>query len=119
MIELVHPQELEVYFILPALRRELARTLKKQGKTHKAIAGFFGVTVPAVSQYLHAKRGAEIKFTAEFQKIIADAATHITDRDTFIKQTQQLMNKIWNDKFICQVCHDQTGSAKNCEVCFE
>jgi predicted transcriptional regulator len=120
-IPLLQPQELEVYYILPALRRELANTMKQQGKSQKDIAALLGVSEAAVSQYISAKRGADVDFTPELQANIKDAATRITDSITFIKETQQLANKVWKQRFICNVCHDQNGSAipKGCAVCFE
>lgn len=120
-IQLLQPQELEVYYILPALRRELAKALKQHGKSQKAIAELFGVTEPAVSHYIHEKRGAEVDFTLAMQDTIQDAAKRIADKSTFIKETQQLLQKVWHEKFICTVCKDQNGTAipKGCAVCFE
>jgi len=121
VIQLLQPQELEVYYILPALRRELAKAMKQQGKSQKAIAELFGVSEPAVSQYVHEKRGAEVDFAPAMQKTIADSATRITDKSTFIKETQQLLRKAWHEKVICGACHTQNGDAipKGCAVCFE
>jgi predicted transcriptional regulator len=65
------PQEVEVWYVLPAIRRELARIMKtkevprvgedgkaKQHKiTQKEIAKMLGVTEPAITQYLLKKKG--------------------------------------------------------------
>jgi hypothetical protein len=120
-IQLLQPQELEVYYILPALRRELAKALKGQGRSQKYIAELFGVSEAAVSQYLHEKRGAEVDFPAALHKPIKKAASRITDKAAFIKEMQQLLHKVWHDKVICSVCHDQNGTAipRGCAVCFE
>jgi predicted transcriptional regulator len=74
-----------------------------------------------VSQYVHEKRGAEVDFTIPMQKTIADSAKRITDKSTFIQETQQLLRKAWHEKVICGVCHTQNGDAipKGCAVCFE
>ncbi len=121
VIQLLQPQELEVYYLLPALRRELANALKQHGKSQKEIAQMFGITEAAVSQYVHEKRGVDVDFTPELEKTIKNAAARITDTVTFIKETQQLLHKVWNDRFICTVCHNQNGAAipKGCAVCFE
>ena len=121
VIQLLQPQELEVYYLLPALRSELAKALKLQGKSQKEIAQLFGVSEPAVSQYVHEKRGADVEFTPELQKTIAESAKRIADNVTFIRETQLLLQKVWKEKFICTVCHDQNGTAipKNCGVCYE
>jgi len=65
------PQEVEVWYVLPALRRELAKMMKtktvqrvgEDGKkkehkiTQKEIAKMLGVTEPAITQYLLKKKG--------------------------------------------------------------
>ena len=90
-------------------------------EAQKAIAELFGVSEPAVSQYMHEKRGAEVDFAPAMQKTIADSAKRITDKSTFIKETQQLLHKAWHEKVICGVCHTQNGDAipRGCAVCFE
>ena len=121
VIQLLQPQELEVYYILPALRREMAKAMKQLGKSQKDIAALFGVSEPAVSQYMHEKRGTEVDFTPAMQQTIAESAKRIADKSTFIRETQQLLHKAWHEKVICGVCHDQNGTAipKGCAVCFE
>jgi predicted transcriptional regulator len=65
------PQEVEVWYVLPAIRRELAKLMKNKvvprvgedGKkkdhkiTQKEIAKMLGVTEPAITQYLLKKQG--------------------------------------------------------------
>ncbi len=121
VIQLLQPQELEVYYILPALRKEFAKAMKTEGKSQKDIAGLFGVTEASVSHYINDKRGSDVDFTPELKKTIKDAALRITDTVTFIKEIQQLANKVWKERFICTVCHDQNGTAipRGCAVCFE
>lgn len=120
-IPLLQPQELEVHYILPALRNELAKELKKKGKNQKEIASLLGVSEAAVSQYVHEKRGADIDFTPTIQKNIRNSAGKITDKVAFIKETQQLLQHVWKERFICSVCHDQNKSTipQGCAVCFE
>lgn len=45
------PQEVEVWYVLPAIRRELTRTMIDKGIPQKQIAQMLGVTEPAVTQY--------------------------------------------------------------------
>ena len=65
------PQEVEVWYVLPAIRRELAKVMKTKvvrrlnddGEmvdhkiTQKEIARMLGVTEPAITQYLLKKKG--------------------------------------------------------------
>ena len=52
-----HPIELEYWFILPALRRLVAKTLKDGGLKQKEVAKILGITEAGVSQYLKGSRG--------------------------------------------------------------
>ena len=52
------PCELVVWYVLPTIRREVARELvKTHGMTQAQVAKKFGVTDAAISQYLKKKRG--------------------------------------------------------------
>ncbi len=69
------PCEIFVWYLLPGLRRELARSMiNDHNLTQVQVAGKLGVTAAAVSQYLSKKRGnlttnkkikSEIKNSAE------------------------------------------------------
>ncbi len=71
------PCELIVWYILPNIRRELARSLVKDLKlTQRDAAKKLGLTESAVSQYLKSKRGHEMKFD---EKINAEIESSIRD----------------------------------------
>ena len=51
------PQEIEVWYIIPAIRRELAKNMiEKHGLTQKEAAEKLGLTEAAVSRYVSGKR---------------------------------------------------------------
>src|SRR3989338_2191437 len=58
------PQEIEVRYILPAIRRELARIFIQDHKlSQKEAANVLGLTEAAISQYRHSKRAKEVVFS--------------------------------------------------------
>ena len=75
------PQEIEVWYIIPALRRELSKelthsydmTLEEAGKA-------IGVSKAAVSQYLSKKRGKAIKLPPQILKEIEISAKSISEK---------------------------------------
>ena len=74
------PQEVEVWYLLPALRRELARIFVDDFKlSQKEISKIFNVTESAISQYLRSKRGNEIKFNKEEIGIIKLSAKKMAE----------------------------------------
>jgi len=65
------PQEVEVRYILPAIRRELARIFIQEHKlAQKEAAKILGLTEAAVSQYQHFKRAKEVVFSEGIVKEI-------------------------------------------------
>ncbi|TFG34470.1 hypothetical protein EU527_03395 [Candidatus Thorarchaeota archaeon] len=111
------PQEVEVWYVLPAIRKELAKIMKtktvprigEDGKkkdhkiNQKEIARMLGVTEPAITQYLLKKKGIRSrgdqidipqKFLHELDKS-ADAMInafekHMSDEDMFEIMTREI-----------------------------
>lgn len=77
------PQELEVWYVIPALRRELAHAMIQRGRSQKLIARILGVTEPAITQYKIERssrsRGDQIDIPAELQPEIEKAADKILE----------------------------------------
>jgi uncharacterized protein len=115
----LQPQEVEVFYILPAIRRELTIAFKALGKPQKEIAQLLGVTEAAVSQYMSQKRAADVQFPEEIAKDIRLAAPRITDYGSMIKETQAILAKSKQGRFICKM-HEQVAEIpKGCDVCFK
>ena len=112
--ELLLPQELETYYILPTLRTALAIELKAQGKKQTEIANIFGVTPSAISQYSSKKRGSEVTFPTEIIEIIKQTAPKIKDRFTYIKEIQHLLKMIRSTNTLCQIHHQLNDLPLNC-----
>jgi hypothetical protein len=113
------PQEVQVWFILPAVRRQIAINLKKEGLKQKEIAIVLNLTESAVSQYLKKKRGDDVAFSPEINKEISASAELIAkDKKTLCVEIQRILKKIKDTRFICSVCHDYTHTAEECEICY-
>ena len=116
------PQEIEVWYVIPAIRRELAKILVKDfKKSQKECAALLGITEAAVSQYLSQKRAKEVIFGRNTVKEIKKAAERI------IKEGEVLMEEIYRltamvkvSKLLCDVHrkHDKT-LPKGCDVCLK
>ena len=65
------PQEVEVWYLIPAIRRELTKIFLSEFKINqKQISDILGVTESAVSQYQNSKRAQDLKFSKkEIEKI--------------------------------------------------
>ncbi len=119
-LKVLQPQEVEVFYLLPTLRKEIAKALKTHGHDQKRIAAMLGVTDAAVSQYITGKRGSEVEFPKEFTQRVAEAAKTILDQQSCFTQLQQLMQEATTSGLLCQIHMQMDKSVgTSCAVCFE
>jgi hypothetical protein len=118
MLATIQPQEVEVFYILPAIRRELSLALKEQGKSQREIAKLLGVTEAAVSQYISKKRAADVAFPAELAAEIRATAPRITDRRSMMQETQRILAHAKDRKLTCRMHESVADVPKGCDVCF-
>lgn len=116
---LLQPQEIEVFYVLPAVRKEIATCMKSSGKSQKEIAKLLGVTEPAVSQYMSSKRASLLKFNDKVKSAIKESASRIVSETTLMREMQRLTAIIRNERVICQVHASLGGAPTNCNVCFD
>jgi hypothetical protein len=118
-LKVLQPQEVEVFYILPAIRKAFAAALKAKGLTQAKIADILGVSGAAVSQYFSDKRGSDVTFEPATAQHIAEAASRIKDQANFVHECQQILNEVTSSKAICGI-HKQLGDVpQNCTICFD
>ncbi|MGY5874014.1 MAG: hypothetical protein RTV72_17330 [Candidatus Thorarchaeota archaeon] len=137
------PQEVEVWYVLPAIRRELAKVMKtktvprvgEDGKkkehkiTQKEIAKMLGVTEPAITQYLLKKKGRRSRgdqvviperFLAELEKsadtMIEQYEKRGANDDMFEVMTREinrLIKTIRDDGAMCDIHRQFSAHVKD------
>lgn len=116
------PQEVEVLYILPAIRRDLSISLKEQGMEQKAIAKLLNVSEPAVSQYLTSKRASQVKFSEKMQEDIKQVAKRVMENKTqlpILDETQRLVRHSLHERTTCGMCQGHVpGVPVGCTACF-
>ena len=119
--KLLHPQEVEVYIILPAIRRELSLRMKNLGLDQKEIARRIGVTGAAVSQYVNDKRGqADFEFPKSMSADFDAAAKAIIDESSMRFHIQHLLKMVLDSQVTCQIHRKVSAEVpQDCLVCFE
>ena len=114
------PQEIEVWYLIPGIRRELAKTLlEKHNMNQKKVSEILGITESAVSQYLKAKRGSEMKFDGGEIQLIEDAARRIVSQKLEAnKEIYKLCVSFRGGESLCEF-HKQQDSTieKDCDLC--
>ncbi|MFO8016653.1 MAG: transcriptional regulator [Candidatus Woesearchaeota archaeon] len=112
------PQEIEVWYVIPAIRRELVREMVKRGLKQKDIADSLGITGAAVSQYLRNKRAREVQFTEETLNEIKRSAGVISkDPQKLICEMQRILTIVKKNRTLCRVHHEHGRTPQKCEAC--
>ena len=97
------PQELEVWYVIPAIRKELASAMKSNGLKQVEIAKRLGVTKSAITQYINESRGNEIKLNERIKKEVVGSAQKINNTMDTIREIQYLLSVTREEKVICQI----------------
>ena len=114
------PQEIEVWYLIPALRRELTKIfIEEYGMSQKQVSVILSVTESAVSQYLKSKRAQELKFSEDELEKIKDTARAISeDKEHTLELLYGLCVSLRGCSSLCELHrkHDNTLS-DNCDLC--
>ncbi len=113
-----HPQEIEVWYVLPAVRKELVRALKKDGLSQKKIAELLNVTASAISQYLKDKRGKTADLPKDVKDFVDKAALKIKDKKTAYIQIQEICKYIKETKALCRIHAGFEEGLDACDICY-
>ena len=112
------PQEIEVLYVIPAIRRQFAIALKAEGSDQKSIAILLHVTEAAISQYISGKRASQVVFDDATKAEIAKAAKRAQKTGSFLVESQKMLDLIRKRKITCKAHRDFGGAADDCDVCF-
>ncbi len=100
------PQEIEVWYILPAIRKELAKLLtNKYGFSYEKAGNALGISKAAVSQYLSNKRANKVKLNSKTKVEIKKSAILISENPKIaILEIQKILRFMKDNKCSCNVC---------------
>ncbi len=118
------PQEIEVRYILPAIRRELANILINEHKlSQKEAANILGLTEAAISQYRHSKRAKEVVFSdnivAEIRKSAEKILSEKNSKQRILSEIYRISNLTTVRHILCDLHRSQSKDLKDCNICFE
>ena len=114
------PQEIQVWYVLPAIRKELTKVLvKEKGLTQKETAKILSITEAAVSQYLSEKRANTLQLEESVINEIRKSANLIIKHPKcLISEIIKILDHkdVW--KSIC-IFHKENDSNINnqCNIC--
>ena len=118
------PCELIVWYVLPSIRRELARELVENHKlTQAEVARRFGVTDAAISQYLKSKRGTNKEMEnsgryPEFKAEVEIAAIRMLNGSDIVTETCNICRMVKKSGMLIKIYEIQAGEkAPECVWC--
>ncbi len=110
------PCEIVVWYVLPMVRKEIARELvNTHGKSQAEVARIFGVTDAAISQYLKKKRGDNTRIEEnekfpQFMDAIKESATSIASgKSNFESEMCRLCGVVRSIGLLNDIYQDQFG----------
>ena len=117
------PQEIEVRYILPAIRRELARIFIQEHKlSQKEAAKILGLTEAAISQYQHSKRAKEVVFSDNVVEEIKKSAKNILSdksKPRIVAEMYRISNLTKVRHVLCDIHRAQSKDLTGCNICFD
>ena len=111
------PQEIEVWYVIPAVRKELARLLtKKHGLSYDKAATALGITKDAISQYNNNKRAGKVRLHKTLISEIDKASDRIRkDKDKTVKEILKILKFMRDKKLPFEYCKGGTHNHEECK----
>ena len=113
------PQEIEVWYVLPAVRLEIAKGLKKKGLNQQEISKKMHVTPAAISNYFKNKRATGMKFNEKVMTKINNAVENISKGNCFVKEVQEVLKVVRKTESLCEVHKKYSQTPEKCGACLQ
>jgi predicted transcriptional regulator len=99
-------QELEVWYVIPAIRRELARCfINEHAISYDKIGKILGISKAAVSQYVQNKRAAKIKLPEQaLLEVCKSCNKMVKGKSNSVEEITKILDFIKKKKLACEVC---------------
>jgi predicted transcriptional regulator len=123
---MILPEELASKSVIPAIRALIVKRLvEERGMTQQQAAKLLGVTQPAVSKYLHQKRGAAIQLNGikeinEATDEIAEmVSTHKAEPIEVMSKIEAACDYVRRNRYMCDLHKklEPSMDADSCHIC--
>ena len=114
----VLPQEIEVWYIIPAIRREFAKCLiKNHGVSYQKVGDLLGISKAAISQYVKGKRASKVKLPSKAQQKVCMSCDLLAEgKSDSVKEITNILDFIKDKNLACEVCDKKIkGDIENCK----
>ncbi len=115
------PCEIVVWYVIPAIRSELAKELLNLGMKQKDVSELMDITQPAVSQYITDKRGSGIKLDDNVRQMIKDFAFELSigesSKADLIPRTCSICKNVSPTEVMEQLGINKSELDEDCQSC--
>ena len=115
------PCEIVVWYVIPAIRSELAKELLNLGMKQKDVSELMDITQPAVSQYITDKRGSGIKLDDDVREMIHKFARELSEGEAtkmdLIPRTCNICKHVKTVDVLKQLNIDKSELGEDCQSC--
>ena len=115
------PCEIVVWYVIPAIRSELAKELLNLGMKQKDVSELMDITQPAVSQYITDKRGSGIKLDENVRKMIHEFARQLSEGEAtkadLISKTCTICKHVQTTDVLAQLNINKEDLGEDCQSC--
>ncbi len=115
------PCEIVVWYVIPAIRSELAKELLNLGMKQKEVSEIMDITQPAVSQYITDKRGSGIVLDSDVKTMIKEFAFELSvgesTKEDLIPRTCVICRNVKTSDVLTQLGIDDSELHDNCQSC--
>ncbi|RLI96257.1 MAG: hypothetical protein DRO99_04765 [Candidatus Aenigmatarchaeota archaeon] len=112
------PQQVELWYVIPAIRKEFAKVMISKGMTQKQAAERLGITEAAVSQYMKNKRASDVDFDNRMKSEIDASVNHILAGSSVMKEMQNVCKLAKKRGIVCRISKKLGYAPKGCKECF-
>lgn len=121
VINVKPPCEIVVWYVIPAIRSELAKELLNLGMKQKDVSELMDITQPAVSQYITDKRGSGIKLDDDVRQMVKDFAFELSTGEStkadLIPRTCAICKNVQPEDIMEQLGIDKDNLGEDCKSC--
>ena len=115
------PCEIVVWYVIPAIRSELAKELLNLGMKQKDVSELMDITQPAVSQYITDKRGSGIKLDDDVRAMVQTFANELSEgtatKADLIPRTCKICHNVRITDVLEQLNIDKSELGDECQSC--
>jgi predicted transcriptional regulator len=114
----VLPQEIEVWYVIPAIRKALTICLvRDHGLSYEKVGNALGISKAAISQYHKNKRAAKVRLPSLALEEVGKSCKRIVGKKgDSVEEIQRILGLMRKRDLKCGVCEkEENGILKGCK----